>query len=135
MVVMLMVCACEPLEAEVVAVVSVKCPVTSLTQNQLTDIFLGRTSRFPDGVPVVPIDQMEGSVARNEFYSNIVGKSTAQIKAHWSKMIFTGRGHPPKMVNGDENVIRRIAENPNVIGYVERSLADVDKGVKVLLVQ
>jgi len=78
--------------ADVVAVVSAENSVTALNKSQLADIFLGKTNRFPDGTQAAPIDQAEGSAARNEFYDKIVGKTAAQIKAYWSKIIFTGRG-------------------------------------------
>ena len=61
--------------AEVVAVVSFRSPVTALSKNQVVDIFLGRASRFPDGEQALPIDQAEGSAARDEFYARYAGKS------------------------------------------------------------
>ena len=81
--------------AAVVAVVSAKNPVTSLSKNYVADIFLGKTSKFPDGSRAVPVDQAEGSAARDAFYLQFTGKSPAQVKMYWSKMIFTGRGQPP----------------------------------------
>lgn len=119
--------------ADVVAVVSAKNPVTALSKNQVVDIFLGRTSRFPDGTPAVPIDQVEASAARDEFYASFVGKSPAQLKAYWSKIIFTGRGQPPKEVASSAEVKKLIAGNPNAIGYIEQNM--VDDSVKVLLAQ
>jgi ABC-type phosphate transport system substrate-binding protein len=122
-----------PVAADVVAVVSSKSPVTALTKNQVVDIFLGKTSRFPDGEQAVPIDQVEGSVARDEFYTKFTGKSAAQIKAHWSKIIFTGRGQPPKEVPNSAEVKKLVVQNPRTIGYIERSL--VDGTVRVILSQ
>jgi ABC-type phosphate transport system substrate-binding protein len=119
--------------ADVVVVVSAKNPLTTLSKNQAVDIFLGKTSRFPDGGQAVPIDQVEGSAERNEFYTRYASKSAAQIKAHWSKIIFTGRGQPPKEVANSTEVKKRIVENPNAIGYIEQNL--VDGSVKVLLAQ
>ena len=119
--------------AEVVAVVSANGPVVSLSKNQVTDIFLGKTSRFPDGTPAVPIDQIEGSAARDEFYSTFAGKSPAQLKAHWSKIIFTGRGQPPMAVSNSIEVKKHVVETPNAIGYIEKTL--MDGSVKVLLTQ
>lgn len=119
--------------ADVVAVVSSKSAVTALSKNQVVDIFLGKTSRFPDGEPAVPIDQVEGSAARDEFYAKFTGKSAAQVKAHWSKIIFTGRGQPPMEVPSGIEVKKQIVQNPKVIGYIERSL--VDGSVRVLLSQ
>ncbi len=119
--------------AEVVAVVSAESPVTALSRNQVVDIFLGRMSRFPGGEQAVPIDQEEDSAARDEFYARFAELSPAQVKAHWSKIIFTGRGLPPKTVSNSIEVKKAVVKNPNAIGYIERSL--VDHSVKVLLTQ
>jgi ABC-type phosphate transport system substrate-binding protein len=116
--------------AEVVAVVSAESPVTVLSKNQVVDIFFGRVSRFPGGEPAVPIDQTEGSVARDEFYARFANQSPAQVKAHWSKIIFTGRGQPPKEESNSAEVKKEVVRNPNAIGYIERS--QVDRTVKVL---
>ncbi|MBW8305535.1 MAG: phosphate ABC transporter substrate-binding protein [Thiobacillus sp.] len=117
--------------ADVVAVVSAKNPVTALSKNQVMDIFLGKTSRFPDGSPAVPIDQVEGAAVRDVFYASFAGKSSAQLKAHWSKIIFTGRGQPPREVANSVEVRKFIVENPNAIGYIEQEM--VDGSVRALL--
>jgi len=79
------------ISAEVVAVVSTKSPISTLSKGQIIDIFLGRRTHYPDGTLAVPIDQTEGSAERNEFYNKIADMSAAQVKAFWSKIIFTGR--------------------------------------------
>ena len=117
--------------ADVVVVVSAKSAVTTLSKSQAVDIFLGRVSRFPNGVLAVPIDQTDGSSIRDEFYAKMAGKSPAQIKAYWSKIIFTGRGQPPKTVSNSIEMKKRLLENPTAIGYIEDS--KVDDSVRVLL--
>lgn len=116
--------------ADVVAVVSAKSSVTSLTLYQLTDIYLGRSARFPDGTKAIPCDLAENSPLREEFYTKLIGKSQAQIKAHWSKLIFTGRGQPPLEVATDAGAKQLVTEKPNVICYIDRS--QVDRSVTVL---
>jgi ABC-type phosphate transport system substrate-binding protein len=116
--------------AEVVAVVAAKNPVSTLSKNQVADIFLGKMIRFPDGSEVVPVDQVENSAAREEFYLKFAGKSPAQIKAFWSKIIFTGRGQPPPEVSNDIEVKQFIAKHPDAIGYIEQKR--VDDSVKVV---
>jgi ABC-type phosphate transport system substrate-binding protein len=115
---------------DIVAVVSAKSPVTSLNASQVADIFLGKTSRFPDGTQAVPIDQIEDSPAREKFYAQFTGKSPAQVKAHWSKIIFTGRGQPPKQVASSAEARKAVADNPNAIAYIDDRL--VDSSVRVL---
>jgi ABC-type phosphate transport system substrate-binding protein len=118
--------------ADVVAVVSSQSPISSLSKTQVMDIFLGKRTRFPDGSSAVPIDQTEGSAARNQFYTSIADMSQAQVKTFWSKIIFTGRGQPPKTVATSLEVKNVLAANPDAIGYIEQSL--VDSSVRVVLV-
>ena len=117
--------------ADVVAVVSSTSSVMMLNRTQIADIFLGRTTRFPDGSPAVPIDQTEGTLVRDEFYTKFVGKSAAQIKAHWSKIIFTGRGQPPKAVSNSSETKKLVVANPNAIGYIEQNM--IDTSVRAVL--
>ena len=115
---------------DVVAVVSAKSPVTALNPEQVADIFLGRSTRFPDGTQALPVDQVEESEVRERFYALFAGKSPAQVKAHWAKIIFTGRGQPPRQVSSSAEAKKLIAENPNAIGYIEQRL--VDDSVRVV---
>src|ERR1700727_1581830 len=117
--------------ADVVAVVSSTSTITSLSNAQVTDIFLGKVNRFPAGTLGVPIDQVEGSPARDEFYATFASKSAAQVKSLWAKIIFTGRGQPPRTVANSIEVRKLLAANPQAIGYIERS--SVDNSVKVLV--
>lgn len=110
-------------EPEVVVIVSRQSAVEKLTREQVGDLFLGKLSRL-GGVKVVPLDRPEGSPVRDAFYAEFAGKSAAQIKAHWSKIIFTGRGQPPAQVADGEAARLRVAEDPAAVAYIERSLVD-----------
>ncbi len=117
--------------ADVVVVVSAKSSVKSLTAKQTSRIFLGKTATFPDGRIALPIDQPEGSKARDEFYKKVVHKNAAQLSAYWAKVIFTGDGRPPDMLPDDAAVRRDIARNPNAIGYIDSKA--VNRSVRVVL--
>jgi ABC-type phosphate transport system substrate-binding protein len=117
--------------AEVVAVVSSASAITSLSNSQVADIFLGKVSRFPNGALAIPVDQARGSLVREEFYASYAGKSSAQIMSYWAKIIFTGRGQPPKTAASSIEVRKLLAANPQAIGYIERS--EVDSTVRILV--
>ena len=119
--------------AEVVVVVSPDNPLSSLNKKQLSNIFLGKSNRFPGGGRAEPVNQQEGAPGRKEFYNVYTGKSPAQIKQHWSKMIFTGRGQPPREVKDNSELKILLAENRATIAYVDTSL--VDNSMKVLVVK
>lgn len=119
--------------ADVVVVVSAKSTVTALSRNQVVDIFLGKTSRFPDGSPAVPIDQVTGIATRDQFYSEVASKSGAQLRAYWSKIIFTGRGQPPREASGVVELKRLLIANASGIGYIDRDL--VDDSVRIVRIE
>jgi ABC-type phosphate transport system substrate-binding protein len=123
-------CSAASAVADVVAVVSTTSPISALSKTQVADIFLGRANRFPDGTPAVPIDQSEGSSVHAEFYASFAGRTAAQVKAYWSRIIFTGRGQPPKAVSSASELKRLLANDPRAIGYIDRSA--LDSSVKVL---
>ncbi len=119
---------------ELVVIVSSKSPVTSLRPEQVADIFLGQIASFPGGLEAVALDQSIGSPERDEFYNKVAAKTRPLVKAYWTKMIFTGRGQPPKEIGGSAQVRKMVADNPSLIGYIDKSA--LDASVKpVLLVR
>lgn len=118
--------------AELVVIVSARTAVTALRQDQVAGIFLAETSSFPDGGEAVAVDQGIGSPLRDEFYQKVAHRSPALMKAYWTKMIFTGRGQPPREAPTSAAVRRLVADNPGMIGYIER--AALDPSVRPVLV-
>lgn len=119
-------------KAEVVLVVSANNPLSSLTPNQVTDIFLGKAEELPNGAPIIPVDQAEGSREKEEFYKRYTNRTLSQIRAYWSKQIFTGKGEPPREIGNSEQLKKFLATYPNSIGYLERD--KVDPSLKIVSV-
>jgi ABC-type phosphate transport system substrate-binding protein len=117
---------------EIMVIVSASNQAGTLRQDQVADIFLGQIGHFPDGREVVALDQSIGSAIRDEFYAKVASKTPPLLKAYWTKMIFTGRGQPPRELSDSVAVRKLVAANPNLIGYIDRSA--FDSSVKVILV-
>lgn len=116
--------------AEISVIVSINNPNSAMDQSTVAKIFLGKAKSFPDGTQAVPVDQDDGSATRDGFNSKILGKSASQLKSYWSRLIFTGKGTPPKQSGDDAGVKSLVANNPNIIGYIDSSA--VDATVKVV---
>jgi ABC-type phosphate transport system substrate-binding protein len=114
----------------VVVVVSATSPVSKLDKEQVANLFLGKSSSFPDGSAAVPIEQADGAPAHDEFHKSVTEKSASQLKSYWSKMIFSGKGTAPKEVSSNAELLKLLASNPAMIGYVDKTAAD--KSVKVV---
>lgn len=102
----------------------------SLDKKSVQRIFLGKEKKFSDGKEVLPINQATTSAARGSFDSDTLERSSTQISAYWSKLVFTGKGIPPKELDDDAAVMAVVSANPNAIGYVDS--ASVSDAVKVI---
>jgi len=121
----LLLAAAAPAFAETVVIVNPANPATRMFSEQAAQFFLGKSAMF------TPIDQAEGSHIRNDFYQKIADKDAAQVKAIWSKLVFTGKATAPKEMKSNAEVKKAVAADPKAIGYIDKSA--VDDTVKVIL--
>lgn len=101
----------------------------ALDQKTISKIFFSKAKSFPDGSQAVPIALEEGVAATEHFNDAVLKRKSAQLKAYWSKLIFTGKGQPPRAV-ADAEMLELIANNPNMIGYIDEG--KVTDAVKVV---
>jgi len=90
----------------------------SFDQNAIKRIFLGKSRAFPSGGEAIPVAFKDGSAESNEFTSSVLSKTPKQLKAYWAKMIFTGKGTPPKAMDSNQAILDLVAQNPSIIGFV-----------------
>ena len=125
----LLMCSAVGAKADVVLVVAKDSPIESLSRHEVNDIFLGNATRLPNVGKVIPLDRSEDRL-RADFYQDYTGRDLPQIKAHWAKYIFTGRGYPPQTVSSIDELKELLSKNPNAIGYVTPDM--VDGSMKIL---
>lgn len=118
-------------QAGVAVVVGAKSPAAKLTADQVSALFLAKSPSLPGAGTAVLIDQAEGAAIRDTFYTKVTGKNAAQMKALWSRLVFSGSAQPPKAVGNGADVKKAVAANPDAIGYIDS--AEVDASVKVVL--
>jgi len=103
----------------------------SLTKEDVARIFMAKSKQFPNEKSAIPINQKPDSPIRAAFEEKILGKSSPQMKAYWSQLVFTGRAVPPAEFASDEETKKAVAKNPAMVGYIDP--ANVDGSVKVVL--
>lgn len=99
-------------------VVIVHPTAAALGKDEVADIFLGRAPR------AIPVDQPHDAPIRALFYQRATGRDLAQVKAVWSRVIFTGKARAPKEYADSAAVKKAVAENPRAVGYIEKSALD-----------
>lgn len=96
----------------------------ALTKEQVADIYLGKSQA------ATPLDQPEAAPIRAEFYKKATGRDPAQVKATWSRLVFSGKAMAPKELPDAAAVKKAVAADPKAVGYIDS--AAVDGSVKVL---
>lgn len=95
-----------------------------MSKAEVADIYLGKNTALH------PVDQPEAAPIRAEFYKKATGRDLAQVKATWSRLVFSGKAQPPKEVADDAAAKKAVASDPKSVAYIDKSA--VDATVKVL---
>lgn len=116
---------------DIVLVTAADGPIDTLGLDIAEQLYLGRRSALADGRPVQLLDLPAGP-ARDRFYQRLTGKNPAQIRAYWSRLVFTGRALPPREASGIDEARRILLETPGTIGYLPATRAS-DPALRILL--
>lgn len=114
---------CAAAQAQVAVVMALS--ASPLSKEQVANLYLGRSAELR------LFDLPEGSATRDIFYKKAAERDAAQVKAAWSRVVFSGKGTPPREVADAAAVKKAVAADPKAVGYIEKSA--VDASVKVVL--
>jgi len=114
-----------------VVVVNAGNPTSSLTRQQVSDIFMKRTTEWPGGGgDIKVVDLPAVSPIRDAFSRAIHGRPGAAVASFWGQQLFSGRATPPPQRPNDRAVLQFIRGDASAIGYV--SPGSVTPDVKIL---
>lgn len=102
----------------------------AIAESEISRLFLGKSGKFTDGSAAIAVNGPKSNATRAEFEKKALNKSAKQVKAYWSKLMFSGKGKPPAELGSSAEMLKFIADNANAIGYVDS--ASVDSTVKVI---
>lgn len=115
----------------VILIVSERAAVKALGRDEVASLFLGMSAGRSAIQGVTPVDS-DDSELRELFYQTLLGRSRNQMRAYWSRMVFTGQGKPPRSLP-PENIVRELAQRPDLVAYL-RGDQKPPPGTRTLLV-
>jgi ABC-type phosphate transport system substrate-binding protein len=96
-----------------------------MSKDEVTQFFLGKSQAMK------PVDRSSSDPIKAQFYQKLSGQDLSQVKATWSRLVFTGKASAPKELPDAAAVKKAVAADPKAIGYIDKS--EVDSTVKVIL--
>jgi ABC-type phosphate transport system substrate-binding protein len=108
-------------------------PVDAVDRQFLVDAFLKRTTSWPSGPAIRPVDLAPASPARRQFSDEVLRRPVDAVRSYWQQRIFAGRELPPPELETDADVVRFVLRERGAVGYV--SSAAALNGAKVLIIK
>ncbi len=102
-----------------------------VNKEEIRDLYLHNRSIKNIDMALIPIDGPNDQGIKDIFYKRIANFTRIDLKRHWSRAVFTGKGIPPMTISREDLIESTIAENPSYIGYISRPPSHPK--VKVLL--
>ena len=117
-----------------VVVVHESNPMTSITRDELSKVFLKKITVWRNKQPVVVGDQADKSPVRLQFTRSIHRREITSVQSYWQQQIFAVLAVPQQVRASDSEVLAFVAGNPSAVGYVSTATS-LPAGVKALTVQ
>jgi ABC-type phosphate transport system substrate-binding protein len=108
--------------------------ITSLSHEQVSQMFLKKLAKWPDGKKVAAVDQARSAPIRESFSKSVHGRDASALVSYWQQQIFSGGDVPPPEKANDAEVLTFVRSTPGAIGYVS-STAGLGDGVRVVTVR
>jgi hypothetical protein len=100
---------------------------TKFDRSLLRAVFTMRMRQWPDGSPIRVFVLPDHDPLSDQFYRERLGMYSYVLRRAWDRMVFTGTGLAPTVVQTEREMIERVRSTPGAIGYVrKRELSDAD---------
>jgi hypothetical protein len=114
---------------QIVIVMSKDAAFDTIKKREVERLFLAKSKRLPSGKKAIVVEPKEKQL-KSHFYKKVLRKSEIQMRSYWAKMVFTGKGTPPKQVR-IEDISAYLASHENAIAYLDKS--QVTSELKIIM--
>ena len=108
--------------AEEMLIANSNISVSTLSSEQISEIYLLKILSWPDGQRIIPVNRESSSDVRSHFNSTVLKQDNAELSTYWNQMHFKGR-IPPVTQESDQAVAAFVQKVPGAIGYVSATTA------------
>ncbi|MCI0653365.1 MAG: hypothetical protein L0Y39_02645 [Methylococcaceae bacterium] len=92
---------------------------SQIGREELREIFFARQTRWGDGKPIRAFVLPDQHPLHIRFSKEVLGVYPYQLRTAWDRMIYSGTGVPPTVVEDVLKMRNKIEQTPGGIGYFE----------------
>jgi hypothetical protein len=105
-------------------------PQRNISQTGLNAIFNMRLRHWSDGSPITVYVLQDEDPLHKTFCKQKLHVFPHQIRRGWNRLIFSGTGQVPMLVETKEEMLKQVSITPGAVGYL--SGKDLTSAVKIL---
>ncbi|AHF02069.1 hypothetical protein THIAE_10135 [Thiomicrospira aerophila AL3] len=94
----------------------------SILADDLVQIYMMRQRVWPSGEPIHVFRLPSRHPIHITFVKDQLDIETEELERVWSRLVFSGRGNPPRVVTTEGDMVRAVLSTPGAIGYVSYDL-------------
>ena len=121
----LLCCLAFPARAEIAVIVHPNSPIASLSLNEVSDLYLGRTRNI-GSESIMVLEHHDNNPVRARFFQKLNGMDLNRVNAYWARLQFSGNLQSPLRVRDDKAMLEVVRRNRHAIGYVDAALISDD---------
>lgn len=118
---------------DVVVIVPQDSTVDSLSKTSLRAIFGMRSRTWPQGGAIKVFVLEDDNPLHATFAKQLLQTFPFNLRRIWDRRVYSGIGQSPAVVKTEQEMLNKVSETENSIGYILRNR--VDAGVKVVNLQ
>lgn len=104
----------------VVVVANGSVSVTTISEDDLRETFLGTKYSLPNGAKLIPV-LLKGGPVHESFLKSYLGKSVEGFRTWWLQIVFTGQGLLPKTFDSEADLVDYVGRTRGAVGYATRA--------------
>lgn len=93
-------------------------PDSAVSRSLARGIFGMRVRAWPDGAPLRVFVLNDAQPLHQKFSKSVLQMYPYQLRQNWDRLLYSGTGQPPVVVDSEEEMLKRVAETPGAVGYV-----------------
>ncbi|BFM06503.1 hypothetical protein GCM10025791_10730 [Halioxenophilus aromaticivorans] len=90
-----------------------------LSNNDLLRVYAMKKRTWSNGEPVVVYTLPNKSRQHRDFVYNYLRMQSHHLSRLWHKLVFSGTGSKPEVVNSAAEMLEKVANTPGAIGYLD----------------
>ncbi|WP_374088661.1 hypothetical protein [Methylomicrobium lacus] len=103
-----------------VIIVNDSVPAKRYSRDDARAIFAMRQRLWPNGEPIKVFTLADDDPIHKDFVKNTLHMYPHQFRRVWDRMTYTGTGIAPIELDSEREMIEKIMNTPNAIGYVNK---------------